>query len=191
MPYVRCPGCRLRTYCVSGEECPRCGAPLGGPPRTPAQPAPPDAGPDPAPFGGPIERVLALACSELSMDAALVSEIRDGREVVRWAVGGERIAGALPGASAPLEDTICRRLLDGDIGNVVEDTAADPHVGGLPAVRLGPIGAYIGVPMTSAAARRYVLCCLAREARPGLGDADVRFLLGLVESLRPRVDRAG
>jgi hypothetical protein len=29
-----------------------------------------------------------------------------------------------------------------------------------------------------------VLCCLAHEVRPDLGTADVRFLEGLVESLR-------
>ena len=30
----------------------------------------------------------------------------------------------------------------------------------------------------------------AREARPDLSDSDVRFLRGLVESVRPAVDRA-
>jgi hypothetical protein len=32
-----------------------------------------------------------------------------------------------------------------------------------------------------------VLCCLAREARPDLSDADVRFLRGLAEGLRAAV----
>ena len=43
---------------------------------------------------------------------------------------------------------------------------ADPHVRDLPAVREGPIGAYIGVPVTIAAARLYVLCCLAARGAP-------------------------
>ena len=38
-------------------------------------------------------------------------------------------------------------------------------------------------PLTGADAQLYVLCCLAREARPDLGEADVRFLTGLTESL--------
>jgi hypothetical protein len=46
------------------------------------------------------------------------------------------------------------------------------------------------VPLTGAAARRYVLCCLAAEARPDLSERDVQFLRGLVESVRPVVDRA-
>ena len=39
-------------------------------------------------------------------------------------------------------------------------------------------------------ARAYVLCCLAREARPDLGEADVRFLQGVAESLRPLLESA-
>ena len=53
-----------------------------------------------------------MACRELDADAALLSEIRDGREHVRWARGG-RLRRA---SSVPLRDTICERLLDGRIG---------------------------------------------------------------------------
>ncbi len=41
------------------------------------------------------------------------------------------------------------------------------------------------MPFTGEDARLYVLCCLANEARPDLGDRDVRFLQGIAESLRP------
>jgi hypothetical protein len=33
-----------------------------------------------------------------------------------------------------------------------------------------------------------VLCCLAREARPGIGERDVRLLLGLAESVRSELE---
>ena len=39
-------------------------------------------------------------------------------------------------------------------------------------------------------ARAYVLCCLAREARPDLGEADIRFLQGVAESLRPLLEHS-
>jgi GAF domain-containing protein/ribosomal protein L37E len=190
MPYHTCPRCGLRTYAVSGEECPRCGKPLGAPSRAAARArgwgrdAPAD---EPQ---GAVERVLAVARRELKMDVALLSEVRDGREVVLWAVGNERIPGVVRGAAAPLRDTICQRLLDGTIDSVVHDAANDPRVRDLATVRGMGLGAYIGVPLTGASARRYVLCCLASEARPDLAEGDVRFLRGLVESLRPAVDRA-
>jgi GAF domain-containing protein len=189
MPYQTCPQCGLRTYAISGEECPRCGTPLSGVPRAAARHGWGTGTGTGEPHGA-VERVLAVARRELRMDVAVLSEVRDGREVVLWAVGTERNPAFVPGAAAPLRDTICQRLLDGTIDSVVHDTATDPRVRDLPAVRAAGVGAYIGVPLTGSAARRYVLCCLAAEARPDLSDHDVRFLRGLVESIRPAVDRA-
>jgi hypothetical protein len=136
------------------------------------------------PYQEAVRAELAMLCRELAMDSALVSEITGGREVVRWAVG----EGDYGTVSAALEDTICARLLDGRIGPLVGDTKAEPSLNGLEAVRDGSIGAYVGVAFTSADARLYVLCCLAREARPDLGDGDVRFLRGLAESVRLHLD---
>jgi GAF domain-containing protein len=131
-----------------------------------------------------VRAELAMLCRELGMDSALVSEITGGREVVRWAAG----AGDYASVSAALEETICSRLLDGVIGPVVGDTTKEPSLKALAAVRNGEIRAYIGVPFTTADARLYVLCCLAREARPDLGEADVRFLRGLAEGVRSHLE---
>src|SRR3954454_5627281 len=131
MPYQTCPRCGLRTYYVNGEECPRCGTPLGGPPRVSVGP---DWRADAEPRGA-VERVLAVARRELRMDAALLSEVREGREVVLWGTGNGRIPAVVPRASAPLRETICQRLLDGTIDSIVHDAASDPRVCDLPAVR--------------------------------------------------------
>jgi GAF domain-containing protein len=187
MPYASCPECGLRTYHVCGEECPRCGTPLGSPRRAGA--AVP-RWPPPLEPRGAVEHVLAVARRETKMDVALLSEVRDGREVILWAVGNGRLPTFVGGAGAALADTICQRLLDGTIDGIVHDAATDPRVRDLPVVRATGLGAYIGVPLTAAAARRYVLCCLAGEARPDLSERHVRFLRGLVERIRPAVDRA-
>ena len=134
--------------------------------------------------GEAVRAELAMLCRELDMDSALVSEITGGREVVRWAAGEGDYS------SYSLEDTICQRLLDGRIGALVPDTTAEPSLATLAGVRDGTIAAYIGAPFTTADARLYVLCCLAREARPDLGEADVRFLRGLAESIRSLLEPA-
>jgi GAF domain-containing protein len=186
MPYESWPHFGLRTYCVTGEECPRCGTPLGALPRA-AQPPPEwptaSAGPQAA-----VERALCRARRELHMDAAVLSEIVDGHEVVLAAVGNGRISGFISGAAAPLEETLCNQLLNGTVESVIADVAGDVRTRELPVVKLTGLGAYIGVPIRSTAARRYVLCCLALEARPDLTDADVRFLQGLLETLRPAIE---
>src|SRR5690349_2957316 len=136
------------------------------------------------PYLEAVRAELAMVCRELGVESALISEITCGREVVRWAVGD----GDYATVSAALEETICARLLDGRIGPLVCDTSAEPSLNTLEPVRDGSIGAYVGVPFTTADARLYVLCCLACEARPDLGEDDVRFLRGMAESVRSHLE---
>jgi GAF domain-containing protein len=174
MPYLMCASCGLRTYVVSEGDCPSCGTVMRRtlPPAGP-RPARPDR-------DGEVRAKLAMACRELDADAALLSEIRSGHEHVRWGAGEDAFVGAI----VPLRDTICERLLDGRIGSVVADAKLEPSLNTMGAVQDGTIRAYIGVPFQTEDARAYVLCCLAREARPDLGASDVRFLQGVAESLR-------
>jgi GAF domain-containing protein len=125
-----------------------------------------------------------MACRELDADAALLSEIRGGHEYVRWGAGEN----GWVGAALPLHDTVCEKLLHGRIGSVVADATLEPSLNELQPVVDGTVRAYLGVPFESENARAYVLCCLSREARPDLGEADVRFLQGIAESLRPLLE---
>ena len=58
----------------------------------------------------PITAALELARAETEMDVAVLGEICDGRELVRF-VAGDGSFGVAPGASMPIEDTYCHRLL--------------------------------------------------------------------------------
>jgi GAF domain-containing protein len=138
---------------------------------------------------GPVERLLAMAQHELRMDAAVLSHVCDGHEVVLSAVSNGRIRGVTRGVSVPLDETICQRLLQGAVDGVVCDATIDEKLRDLPLVRETGLRAYIGVPLDVNAVRDYVLCCVALDARPDLGEADVRFLRGLAESARPVLDR--
>jgi GAF domain-containing protein len=119
----------------------------------------------------------------LDVDVAVLSEIHAGHETAR------RVDGEWPGSmllqndSAPLEDTICQRLLDGRIENYIGDVKADDRVNGLAMSQQLGIGAWLGVPIRLSDVQLYMLCCLAREARPSIGDREVRLLAGLAESV--------
>jgi GAF domain-containing protein len=181
MPYISCPRCGVTTYCVTQEECPLCGTLLDaggvahGPlPRTQST--------------GPIGRALRMAREQIGIDAALLTEVRDDQEVVRHVVQDGAFPDLAAGLAAPLQDTICRRLLEGRIPNLVADVGADPELRDLPAVAEYGVGAYLGVHLTAADARLYLLCCLAREVRPDLGDDDVRALRLVARRLRGTLD---
>ena len=206
MPYVRCPDCGLAAYTASGhsgrDRCPRCGEELPGAIRTrraastvprlrapfPTNARDPEptstvAPPEDEPAEAPLKLALALAREQLNMDLALLTEVLGGRQVVRHITGERAWLGIEEGDSFPLDETYCERLLDGRIGSIVSDAQHDPRVADLEATRAVGIGAYIGVPLRVDDVRLYVLCCVARETRPGLAEADVRFLKGLGETV--------
>ena len=133
--------------------------------------------------GDPITGLLKLAQTETQMDVAILGEICDGREVVRQLAGDGGSFGLNPGASMPIEDTYCHRLLTGRLSNVVADAHANEQVRDLEITRAARVGAYIGVPLTGQDARLYVLCCLAHEQKPQLGGRDVRFLRDLGQAV--------
>ena len=149
----------------------------------------PEAGATDIPIGHhrPVEdamtRALKLAHTETQMDVAVLGEVCDGREVVRYLAGDGDSFGLSPGASMPIEDTYCHRLLTGRLSNVVPDAQANEQVRNLEITRAGRVGAYIGVPLTGLDARLYVLCCLAHEQRPQLGQRDLAFLQGLGQAV--------
>src|SRR4051812_21539371 len=155
-------------------ECPRCGRELGEHAlRGASDPRAADS----------IARTLSLARTAVEMDVAMLTEVRDGKEVVRHVAGEWAGVGPVVGASLPLDDTICKQMLDGRIGNVVADAAHDPQVKDLLVTRALGVGAWIGMPLATSLARLYVLCCLSREARPALNRSDTYRLTGFVASL--------
>ena len=136
-----------------------------------------------SPGEDPLSRALKLAQTETQMDVAVLGEVCDGREVVRFVAGDGDSFGLSPGASMPIEDTYCHRLLTGRLSNVVPDAQANEQVRNLEITRAARVGAYIGVPLTGLDARLYVLCCLAHEQRPQLGQRDVVFLRGVGQAV--------
>ena len=139
--------------------------------------------PGPSSASDPITAALELAHTETEMDVAVLGEVCDGREMLRFAAGDLRSFGLAPGASMPIEDTYCQRLLTGRISNCVPDARADEQLRDLEITRAARVGAYLGVPLTTLDARLYVLCCLAHEQRPQLGQRDVLFLRDLGETV--------
>jgi GAF domain-containing protein len=120
----------------------------------------------------------------LDTDVAVLTEIRDGREIAHQADGELPGRGSFEGLSLALEHTFCQRMLDGRIGNYVRDATADARVNDLAMARELGVRAWLGVPIQLTDMRLYVLCCLAAESRPSIGPSEVRLLTGLAESVR-------
>jgi GAF domain-containing protein len=154
VPHVRCNSCGVVSY-----------APVNG-----------DGAPCPE-CGVPYPRTRDQVVRSEEPARRLGSLVRMTRDLLDLDV-------ALQGASIPIEDSFCRLMLEGRIGNAVPDARRQPAVAELPMVQQLGVGAYMGIPIRPGDAELYVLCCLAREARPGLGAREVKLLSGLAASVR-------
>jgi GAF domain-containing protein len=131
-----------------------------------------------------LDRLLRMTRELVDTDVALLTEIRDGREIAVRVDGEWPGKGSLRNASVVLENTFCQRMLDGRIGNYIRDASADPRVSDLVMARDLGVQTWLGVPIELSDMRLYVLCCLACESRPSVGEREVRLLAGLAESVR-------
>jgi GAF domain-containing protein len=178
VPNVRCSTCGVLSYVprsTPGVMCPECGVPGAWADGTTVQPADRDRR---------LDQLLRMTRELVDTDVALLTEIRDGREIAQRVDGNWPGAVSLQGASLPLEETFCQRMLDGRIGNYIRDAHNDPRVSELAMARQLGVGAWLGVPVEVSDMRLYVLCCLASESRPSMGEREVRLLVGLAASIR-------
>jgi EAL domain-containing protein (putative c-di-GMP-specific phosphodiesterase class I) len=110
------------------------------------------------------------------MDVCVLGEFAGDREVIR-AVEGKEGAGPQAGTIWPAADTLGRHILDGRIGSVVQDVAADLLLSSMDVVRAWGIASYAAAPVPLSAGRIYgVLECMSHRPAPWLADRDVNFL---------------
>jgi hypothetical protein len=114
--------------------------------------------------GAAVRRTLELAAEELHMDAVVLGEATRGDEIVHWAAGAPGEMGIHEGARTPR-----------------------PMLVGRPATRQLGVRTYIRVSLSLRDARHFVLCLLARDRKPKLGDGELAFLRGIAESIRTQL----
>lgn len=125
-----------------------------------------------------MHRLLKLMRDELQMDVAFVAEFVDGERVMRYVD-----VGAAPGAeivvaglSQPLEDTLCQRVIDGRLPQLVADLPALRETMSLPTFEFA-IGCHVGVPVQRHDGRIYgTLCCFSFNPDPSVGERHLRRL---------------
>ncbi len=128
-----------------------------------------------------IQDLLALIRDHLGMDVVFVSEFVEGFRVVRHGCAGAvppPLMQALTSRGEPrrLEDTLCQRLLDGRLPNVIADLPSLRATQPLPDQGF-PIGSYLGVPVTREDGSVYgALCCLTLEPNSRFGDLELKRL---------------
>ncbi len=114
-----------------------------------------------------IERLLSSVRETLRMDVAFVSEFAGDRLVFRALEGEAESFGWQEGASFPLDESYCKRVLDGRISNVVPDAKGEDPTKDLRATTEADIGSYLAAPLLLSDGRLYgTLCCVSHTPDP-------------------------
>lgn len=141
-----------------------------------------------------IQRVLSVCRAQTGMEVAFLSRVADERRTFLYVDDEPWFCPISPGASDPLEETYCARVLDGRIPGLLVDAAREPAVSDLRATRDLSIGSHLSVPVLTADGDVFgTLCCFSRKVDPDLGQRafDVMTLLAALigDHLEPLVAR--
>lgn len=120
-----------------------------------------------------LPRLLRAAREHLGMDVAFVSEFAGGRRVFRY-VDPRESGPVRVGGSDPLDQSYCRRVVDGRLPGLILDARQLPAAAELAVTAALPVGAHLSVPLVLSDGRVYgTFCCFAHEADHSLTERDL------------------
>ena len=141
---------------------------------------------------GNIEDMLREVRETLNMDVAFVSEISEDQLVFRALEGDAESFGWREGEGFPVDESYCKRVLDGRIPQVVPNAKREDATKDLRVTTESDIGSYATVPLVLSDGRLYgTLCCLSHEPDPWLRERDLGLMERTARWLVEQLERHG
>jgi GAF domain-containing protein len=137
-----------------------------------------------------IERLLSTVREALEMDVAFVSEFAADQLIFRALEGDAESFGWRENEGLPLEESYCKRVLDGRLPNVIPDARSEGSTRALGVTSEANIGSYAAVPVVLSDGRPYgTLCCVSHRADPRLRERDLGLMEGVARELSRQLKR--
>lgn len=133
-----------------------------------------------------LDRFARLAARLLHVPTAQVSLLTE----VQTAAAGSGLAEGVIGSSAPLEHSICRYTAAQAAPLAIPDAAADPRFVHIPLVKSGELGAYLGVPLTTAVGDIVGAFCVFGPGQHLWNEAETQMLSILAEFVQVELEVA-
>ena len=141
---------------------------------------------------GTIEDMLRDVREALQMDVAFVSKFDRDQLVFRKLEGDAESFGWQEGESFPIDESYCKRVLDGRIPRVVPDAKREEATKDLRVTSEADMGCYCAVALVLSDGRLYgTLCCVSHEADPGLRERDLAIMERTARWLVGQLERRG
>jgi EAL domain-containing protein (putative c-di-GMP-specific phosphodiesterase class I) len=132
--------------------------------------------------------VLRALRIHLNMDVAFVSRFRLADRVFTH-VDARGASPLKAGDVLPLEAGYCKKVVDGQLPQLIPDTGAVPLAMAIPETRALPIGAHLSVPIHLNDGRLYgTLCCFSGRSDSSLGQRDLAMLKVFAELIADRLE---
>ena len=139
-----------------------------------------------------IEWMLREVREALDMDVAFVSEFAGDELVFRAVEGDAESFGWQEGTSFPIDESYCKRVIDGRIPRVVPDAKREDATKDLRVTSETDIGSYAAVPLVLSDGRLYgTLCCVSHEPDPWLRERDLALMERTARRLVEDLERRG
>ena len=135
-----------------------------------------------------VRAIVRAAREHLEMDIAFIGEFREGVRINRFieCVGEPPMADE---SETLLEETYCRRIVAGEMPELMPDVSAVAAAQALAVTRELRIGAYIGVPIYEADGALYgTFSCFRSALEPRLQEQDARVMRLLAAILSRRLE---
>jgi EAL domain-containing protein (putative c-di-GMP-specific phosphodiesterase class I) len=136
-----------------------------------------------------VDKVLRAIRNHLDMDVAFVAEFRTNERIFRHVDARDRTP-ISSGDAAPLEQGYCKRVVDGQLPELIPDTARVDAAMALPETHAIPIGAHLSVPITLSDGRVFgTFCCFSFAADPSLGERDRKMMQVFAALLADQIEQ--
>lgn len=124
-----------------------------------------------------LPQLLSAIRQHLQMDVAFVSEFVRGRRVFRTVDPPDPANPVQPGASDPLDESYCQRVVDGRLPELMCDARQNPIAAALPVTHALPVGAHLSVPILLADGSCYgTFCCFSYTPDQSLDARDLNMM---------------
>ena len=139
-----------------------------------------------------IEDMLRDVREAFDMDVAFVSKFDGDQLVFRNLEGDAESFGWREGEGFPIDDSYCKRVLDGRIPQVVPDAKYEDATKDLRVTSEADIGSYCAVPLLLSDGSLYgTLCCVSHEPDPWLRERDLGLMQRTARWLVEQLERHG
>jgi GAF domain-containing protein len=141
---------------------------------------------------GTIEDMLRDVRETLNMDVAFVSKFSEDQLVFRKLEGDAGSFGWREGESFPIDESYCKRVLDGRVPQVVPDAKREDATKDLRVTSEADMGCYCAVALMLSDGRLYgTLCCVSHEPDPWLRERDLKLMERTAGWLVGQMERRG